>query len=95
MEKTYKSKLHGYNIHVKAGNDIVNVLFERNFIGVGSLIGCTYVTEDKVLQSAIEAHADFGSTFWTDDVEKEEAPVQEIAKEEESMEKKGRKLIKQ
>lgn len=96
MKKTYRSKLHGYNIYVKVDGKLKNVDFERSFIGRGSLIGCSYATDDKAVQQAIESHADFGVKFWTDDVEKKETPTKEApVKEEETMEKRSRKLIKE
>ena len=69
MEKTYKTKLHGYSIAVEIDGKKKSVIFKRDFIGISSLIGCVYKTEDTELQKALEAHRDFGQIFWTDDVE--------------------------
>lgn len=81
MKKTYKSKLHGFNFYVKIGDKLTNVEFEKSFIGLGSVIGCSFSTEDKEMQKAIEANSGFGSVFWTNDVE--EPAVEEEADKEE------------
>lgn len=82
MNKTYKTKYHGFNIIVTVNGEKKNLTFKRDFIGIATMIGCIYSTDDVELQKAIEAHKGFNKDFWTDDVEeikeeKSETPVVE------------------
>lgn len=101
MIKKYKSKMRSMRIHVKVRGKVVPVEFEWDFIYSGSpMRGCSFTTSDVELQKALEAHEYFNRkmqpNFWTDDVEKKETPAKAApAKETETMEKKGRKLIKE
>lgn len=96
MVKKYKSKMRSMSVLAKVGDDIVNVEFGWDLIYPNSGIrGCSFSTDDTKLQKALEAHEYFNRklepSFWTDDVEEKVTPI----KEEEAMEKKGRKLIKE
>lgn len=76
MTKTYKSKLSGLSIYVDINGSMVYVGFKKGFV-FSSMRGCTFTTDDKDMQKAIESHKDFNRLFWTDD--KEQAPVEEQA----------------
>lgn len=89
MEKTYKSKLHGYNIVVSVDGQKKNIIFKKDFIGISTMIGCVYKTGDAKLQQAIEAHRDFGQLFWTDDVVEVHKAQAEDPEKEEKREKKS------
>lgn len=81
MIKTYKTKKTGYRIIAYTQKGSVPVSFKKGYIGISTIVGCTYETEDAELQKAIEAHPDFGSVFWTDDKE-EVVEVKDEAQEE-------------
>ena len=82
MIKTYKTRKTGYRIIAYTPNGSVPVSFKRGYIGISTIIGCTYTTEDKELQKAIEAHPEFGSVFWTDDKEEVVVEAKEEAQDE-------------
>lgn len=81
--------------------EIIPVEFKWDLVYPNSGVrGCSFTTSDVELQKALEAHEYFNRkmqpNFWTDDVEKKETPAKAApAKETETMEKKGRKLIKE
>jgi hypothetical protein len=69
MIKTYKTRKTGYRIIAYTPKGSVPVSFKRGYIGISTIMGCTYETDDVELQKAIEEHPEFGSVFWTDDKE--------------------------
>lgn len=68
MKKTYKTRYTGYGIYVNLGGELQHVRFEKKLVP-NNKVGSTFVTEDKELQQALEAHKSYGLLFWTDDKE--------------------------
>jgi hypothetical protein len=100
MVKKYKSKMNTLRILAKVGEELIPVEFKWDLIYSNSGVrGCSFTTDDVELQKALESHEYFNRvmqpSFWTDDVEEKKASAKETPTKEETMEKKGRKLIKE
>lgn len=87
MKKLYKNRRPYTNILVTIKGEVRSIEFSPDVIAEGGLRGCSYLTEDKDEQDAIEAHkffkgnVDMYDRIWTDDKEQvEEKPVEEKPK---------------
>lgn len=80
MKKTYYTRYTSYGIYVNKADKLELIRFERQLVP-NAIIGSTFVTDDKELQKALEAHRDYGFEFWTDDKE-EVVEVKEEVQEE-------------
>lgn len=73
MQKTYKTLSSSTVIVINTKNGTRRIEFKRDFIGIGSLRGGVYCTDDEDVQQGIERHEKFRSGFqnqiWTDDKE--------------------------
>lgn len=92
--------MHSMSVLAKVGERNVRVEFKWDLIYPNSAVrGCSFTTDDKELQKALEEHEMFNRklepNFWTDDVEEKKETPKATPTKEEAMEKKGRKLIKE
>lgn len=92
MKKLYKCKRPATNILVTIDGKVRSLEFNPDVIETWGLRGCSFVTDDKVVQEAIEKHPYFATKgldrIWTDDIEKVNEPtkadeqIKELNKEE-------------
>ncbi|MBQ8100062.1 MAG: hypothetical protein IJ640_00330 [Prevotella sp.] len=72
MKKIYKTLSSSTVIQVNTSKGVRPVYFKNGFIGLGTLRGGRFDTEDEELQKGIESHPRFKSGFsdqiWTDDI---------------------------
>lgn len=84
MKKLYKNRRPSTNILVTVNGNVKSIEFTPDVIYDWGLRGCSYITEDKDIQSAIERHPFFSANasqldrIWTDD--KEPAATEEHPK---------------
>lgn len=75
MKKLYKNRRPSTNILVTVNGTVKSIEFTPDVIFDWGLRGCSYITEDKDIQQAIERHPFFSDKvpqldrIWTDDKE--------------------------
>lgn len=80
MKKLYKNRRPSTNILVAVNGTVKSIEFTPDVIFDWGLRGCSYITEDKDIQAAIERHPFFSDKapqldrIWTDDKEPEVKP---------------------
>lgn len=83
MVKKYKCRLSATSLLVNCDGKVSRIEFEPDVISIYGMRGCSYSTDKKSVQRAIERNPRFNShqkdEVWTDDVEpkEEEQPVVE------------------
>lgn len=86
MKKKYKCKLSATSLLVSVNKQVLRLEFEPDVVNEFGLRGCSYTTDNKDIQRAIEFSKRFKSVLkdaiWTDDVEKKEevAPKKVVRK---------------
>ena len=75
MKKKYNCRLSASSLLVKVKGNVIRCEFEPDVVNTFGMRGCSYTTENKDIQYAIEHSARFGKEciegIWTDDVEKQ------------------------
>lgn len=94
MKKLYKNRRPSTNILVTVNGAVRSIEFTPDVIFDWGLRGCSYITEDKDIQTAIENHPFFSENaslydrIWTDDKEPE------VKKEKEEVVEKPKRTVR-
>lgn len=84
MTKKYKCRLSASSLLVNCNGKVMRLEFEPDVVSKYGMRGCSYSTDNKAIQRAIERSKRFNShqkdEVWTDDVEPVVQPVQEEKK---------------